>query len=147
MYQIYKTDLSGKEELIACTLTENYAHEIVQSFRTKYQNQLYFYKEVIEYDNLAGYLWAGRWLEIESETDENEYRFSLAYYEKKGRFEAYVQVYHKSEDNNCENEEEHTVENIHFDRDLKTLILELMKTYGSQFTKPFVEIMEKKFKL
>lgn len=147
MYQIYKTNLSGTEELIACTLTEEYAHIMVQSLRNKYQNQLYFYKELKQYDTLAGYLLAGMWLEFESETDEKQYHFALAWYEKKSRFEAYVQVYRASDDNNCENEEDCTDENIHFDKNLTTLILELTKTYGPQFTKPFVEIMEKKFKL
>ena len=98
-----------------------------------------------QYQCLENYLLEGNSLEFESKTDEKQYHFELAWYEKKMRFEAYVQVYRASDDNNCENEEDHTEENIHFDKDLKTLILELVKTYGPQFTKPFVEIMEKDY--
>jgi hypothetical protein len=94
-------------------------------------------------ENLTTYLLNGNYLEIESENEHDYFHFELTYNKKKNKFSAGVSIYHASEDNNANNPESHTDEEEYYDEDLKTLILELMKIYGQDFTEAFVEAMVK----
>jgi len=81
-------------------------------------------------------------LVVEYETEKDYCQFAFWFDAKRNLFICSVSIYHISRDNNCENQEAHTVEETYRNQSLDELIEEVKKANYDSFEEEFEKVLQ-----